>query len=63
MPGVNDDDDYLRAWAKNVAKAVSRAELQALIRQYRRLSRNMRIGRDDRAIARRRARALAEFMK
>ena len=58
-----ESDDYLTAWAKEVAAAVTPAELAKLVKDYRELASNPRRSADDRTFADRRAKALAKHKK
>lgn len=53
----------LAAWAKELAKAVTPAELARLVADYREQARNRRRSADDREFAKRRAEALAKYCK
>lgn len=57
-----DSDEYLAAWADNLAEAVSIDELRELQRRYARKSRDMKATADDRRFARKRAGILRELL-
>ena len=51
----------LAAWAKELAAAVTPAELAGLVKDYRQQARNKRRGAADREFAKRRGNALAKI--
>ncbi len=53
----------LAAWAKEVAGAVTPAELARLVKDYREQARKPRRSEADREFAKRRGNALAKFVK
>lgn len=53
----------LAAWAKDVAGAVTPAELARLVKDYREQAQNSRRSEADREFAKRRGNALAKFVK
>src|SRR5712691_3507586 len=58
-----ESDADLAAWAKDVAAAVTPAELVRLVKDYREQARNSRRSEADREFAKRRGKALAKFVK
>lgn len=61
-PSDADSPEYLDDWASRLAKALSRAELASLTKDYGRLARDTRSTPDNRAFARQRAKAIQKFM-
>ena len=58
----DDSDEYLTDWATKLVEALSADELQSLMQDYRRTSRDMTLTKEERRFARRRAKAIDDTM-
>ncbi len=55
---MEDSNDYLAQWARQLSESVSTEDFEAMIRRYNRQTRNMDATPEDRRFARQRAKAL-----
>lgn len=57
-----DSPEYVAAWARDLETAVGKRELRKILADYKRLAADRRLTKEDRAIARKQAKALAELL-
>ncbi|MDA1055789.1 MAG: hypothetical protein O3C40_35800 [Planctomycetota bacterium] len=57
-----DSHESLTAWARDLVAAVGKRQARKALEDYKRLAADRRLTKDDRAIARKQAKALAELL-